>query len=1132
MARRSDGCRGWRSSVDDSVSAVYPPCVPFAGATSPTDFLRKIDDPRYDNVARVHCVERESIDGSRSVILVTVWLNFSLLTHLHSGKERDYLFLLCSWMSDEWHLLENTSFESLMKLCVSHIKPDMPCVSPPIAHSELSFLSVLNSVPRPVLLRPWDQLRISDNTCRSSVSNSQSSNTNINPIGNGSSNNDACIDMRIFNAPSLPCDMMREICHFLDAHSLFNLSLCNSYLRDCTLGCVPGLHLKLHPHQFTTVWWMLQQEQHYSKNLRNYHGLPKEMSTNLKHLHERPFSPCAMDQLQYLEDLFQQPGTLTCFFYKSDGEVHDFKYNFQSKSVALLKATQNFTHSHVGCGTTQAVRGGMLCDEPGLGKTVSMLAVILKTLGSISTLQERQDEIFERRSSSLRRNTAAFTGRSVRTISLLPSGTTLVIIPNVLMDHWKMQINTHIDPRVLRKVYFDDNIHGKLPSYTFLASCHVVVTTFRRLSNEWKHGKPLCSLDRRRRDDADNSPRVLSDLLRVKWLRVVVDEGHSLGQSTQTNVIQMACTLECDRRWVLTGTPTPTRGDGVNSELLRHIYNILTFLRHDPFGREQGEQLWKRLVSRPLETGHVSTSMQPKSLLVQVLTQVMIRHSKENIPEIPKPTWTESRLELNAQEKASYNAVVALAKSNLVLTGKDPTYPGPKHPDSLLNPTNQKFLKQTLSNIRVASCGGGHTLLKLVPFEAQKMACLQLLRSINCDIVNSKEGETLRDFEKCESKVSSFISDVTRGVLHECEKCAIRLPLLLITPCYHLFCADCMNDMGNYCRLCEKDFSWEMFQKVQPGFEASEYVFHEDHIGVYGVSEPRPHSASHSRPIQEPEQSHVESASALLSTDETTSVSTKAHYVITRIMELESQYSSNMKLFSVSQFSSLLHKKTILPKIVVFSQFSEFLDKLTVDFKEMGIKFAYFRGADKAAAIKKFRTISDVRVLVLTKEGSLGLDLSFVTHIFLMDSIMDESVLSQVVSRAYRMGARQGVAVDQVMMKDTIEETIFTSRKMNKKTLQSLLHRNMKEYCRIGSRPSDIVCDGVQASSTVTRASTVEATATTTSALPDILASGTSDTIAAAGKQQGNVKVVSAGKGTTSFSILHFFLTSLSLLKS
>lgn len=81
----------------------------------------------------------------------------------------------------------------------------------------------------------------------------------------------------------------------------------------------------------------------------------------------------------------------------------------------------------------------------------------------------------------------------------------------------------------------------------------------------------------------------------------------------------------------------------------------------------------------------------------------MIRHSKEEMVSIPKPTWRKTLLEMNATEKTSYNAIVALAQSNLVTTGlglsctfsyvkipgNDYLLPGGKHPDSLLNPRNR-----------------------------------------------------------------------------------------------------------------------------------------------------------------------------------------------------------------------------------------------------------------------------------------------------------------------------------------------------------------------------------------------------------------------------------------------------------
>lgn len=48
-------------------------------------------------------------------------------------------------------------------------------------------------------------------------------------------------------------------------------------------------------------------------------------------------------------------------------------------------------------------------------------------------------------------------------------------------------------------------------------------------------------------------------------------------------------------------------------------------------------------------------------------------------------------------------------------------------------------------------------------------------------------------------------------------------------------------------------------------------------------------------------------------------------------------------------------------------------------------------------------TQEDASILLLSNDGTTGLDLSFCTHIFLLDHIKDPALQSQIVSRANRM---------------------------------------------------------------------------------------------------------------------------------
>ena len=65
------------------------------------------------------------------------------------------------------------------------------------------------------------------------------------------------------------------------------------------------------------------------------------------------------------------------------------------------------------------------------------------------------------------------------------------------------------------------------------------------------------------------------------------------------------------------------------------------------------------------------------------------------------------------------------------------------------------------------------------------------------------------------------------------------------------------------------------------------------------------------------------------------------------------------------------------------------------------------------------------RVLLLHHDGRHGLDLPFVTHIFLLRTIWESGYEKQVVSRACRLGCEGPVVVDQVLARGTAEEALF-----------------------------------------------------------------------------------------------------------
>ena len=64
----------------------------------------------------------------------------------------------------------------------------------------------------------------------------------------------------------------------------------------------------------------------------------------------------------------------------------------------------------------------------------------------------------------------------------------------------------------------------------------------------------------------------------------------------------------------------------------------------------------------------------------------------------------------------------------------------------------------------------------------------------------------------------------------------------------------------------------------------------------------------------------------------------------------------------------------------------------------------------------------DASILLLQEDGSTGLDLSFATHLFLLDTIRDPALESQIISRAHRMGAKGPVHITLLLANQTRED--------------------------------------------------------------------------------------------------------------
>eukprot|EP01041_Mallomonas_annulata_P009957 gene9957-20702_t len=848
----------------------------------------------------------------------------------------------------------------------------------------------------------------------------------------------------------VPDELLSVILLYLDAQSLYMSSCACKLFRNLTMLIVPGLTIALFPHQSISVWWIRSREALRMSGSGGGMG-----------------------------DLHPQWRTMSTY----SGKCYVIDRISGRWGIDLSAPIPH-------------IRGGLLCDEPGLGKTVTILAVILRSHGV--HVDQTVADVNLTTANSLRRQLRS-PSRAVRveTLACLRSSATLILVPDVLLEHWKEQIIVHTRKDCRGDIFVDDNKRTPLPNAETLASMSIVLVTHRsRLSREWRHGRPSTSENKSPKRFADechyssikkarigsrghervrSSPNTdspsshLSPLLSITWLRLVVDEGHSVSKGSSGNsVTAMAHLIQAERRWILTGTPLPSTEPSI---ILRHLFQLLRFLRFDPFEGCSGAQLWRTLVSGPVLRG------EPKGfqVLIDVLKQVMVRHTKESI-SIPKPVWTTVPLSMSPPERDAYNAVTALARANFVITelDYDKKERGARHPDSLLNPTNRQYLQEMLLNLRIASCGGGRAIMSL-PVSKSTGDSLTAATDPHPFLVNHIHNVVGRHtlsllVHECEASETSvnrifqFMNAVVEGVPWPCERCRDLYVVLLITPCAHLFCPNCLEETGDHCFCCDRDFDWNMLQRLQPGFEVKDYQFEHTVTVTASFQQTQPHSQAQLQPLL---------SSAFISQE--SSISSKAMFLVNKIKEFDDSSFSVAAATGQEPIDYLRHtsgrhrdycqeghrKDRKHTKIVIFSQFPEFLAKLRVDLSSAGVIYESFTKKTHMQALTSFRTCDNVHVLLLSRAGALGIDLSFATHLFLMDTILDKELEDQVVSRVYRMGCTQAVQVYQLVMSGTLEEHILSSRDLDwgrecaagDRSRSSLVHRR-KKNCDGSSRTS------------------------------------------------------------------------------
>lgn len=231
------------------------------------------------------------------------------------------------------------------------------------------------------------------------------------------------------------------------------------------------------------------------------------------------------------------------------------------------------------------VKGGILAEEMGLGKTLEMISLIL--------LHQRRAEF----------SPEPLPGQE----HLVPSGATFIVTPKSLQLQWISELSRHA-PGLRVKHYtgcrgVDKDGEARLVAE--LAGYDVVVTTYSVLSAELHFA--ISPPERSRRHERAYS-RVLSPLVQILWWRVCLDEAQMI-ESGVSQAAALARVIPRVNAWGVTGTPV--------KDDVKDLLGLLSFLRYEPYCSTP--QIWQALTARY------------KPLFQQLFKSIAIRHTKASV---------------------------------------------------------------------------------------------------------------------------------------------------------------------------------------------------------------------------------------------------------------------------------------------------------------------------------------------------------------------------------------------------------------------------------------------------------------------------------------------------------------------
>lgn len=684
--------------------------------------------------------------------------------------------------------------------------------------------------------------------------------------------------------------------------------------------------------------------------------------------------------------------------------------------------------------------------------------------------------------------------RSRRAQIIKRSKATLLVCPMSTISNWEDQIKEHWDGEVeviggasppvknkvnngasdldLLRVYIYHGTSRKADP-RFLAEFDVVITSYSTLANEYSKHCNSCgdgestpaettantddeasgqssrgvktegdeinpsdvaeALRRKQKRKRGLAQDQLSPLQTIDWFRIVLDEAHSI-KSAQTVACKASCYLEADRRIALTGTPIQNK--------IEDVWALFKFLRISPIDEKE---VFNKYITSPCKTGD-QIGVARLQLIMRTCCLRRTKDTTDNgqrILSLPPRTEMQMWLTLRDDERKIYDARLQEAKRDVEdLKDKKQLTKNYAHVlQQLLR------LRQTCNHVDLPSNGiveedydGTIMDYEVALAGIAKMGLnQQRAQSVICTQKDMPEGAVCAD---CGMDFGPYFPSIDLGGAEDFPKPDVekkgKCPRPLLSKCRHIHCVACfkrntfpkwprgIDGQARQCHVCN-----EMLQLSK------------DVIEVCPPSEMADEVPKRTSQRKKWERDPTEAPN----------LSTKMTYLYHELMKLSkrNKYSSNYDPFGVADDDEVVEvddEGAPLPtKSIVFSQWTTMLDRIEDMLREANIKSCRLDGTmtreERARQIERLRTSKSTEVmLVSTRAGGVGLNLTAANRAYLVDPYWNPSVEAQAIDRIHRMGQKRPVIAIKLMVMNSVEERLDKIQK-KKAELANLSLKNM-----------------------------------------------------------------------------------------